>query len=177
MQEKFNPKEIELVIGLGNPGEEYENTYHNVGCLFVDYITENLPKTANYKFIKSSVFMNESGKFVKKEVDSFLKFTELIYRRGKILIVHDDSDLVLGQYKLSFGSGSAGHKGVESVINALGTKDFWRLRIGIRDAKPRETLRKTTRKKAGEFVLQKISSANKKILEKVFEEVSRRLAA
>jgi len=102
--------------------------------------------------------MNESGGFVKK----------MLRKKGvrpeALLVIHDDSDLNLGSFKLSFGRGSAGHKGAESVIRTLGTKDFWRLRIGIRPIVGR-------RKKAGEFVLKKISAKDKKTLESVFAEI------
>lgn len=91
----------------------------------------------------------------------------------EVLIVHDDSDIALGNFKLSFGRGSAGHKGVESIINALGTKNFWRLRLGIRPQE-RGGL-EAARKKAEEFVLRKISAKDRKTLGEVFEKTAARL--
>ncbi|MFH0712389.1 MAG: aminoacyl-tRNA hydrolase [Candidatus Jorgensenbacteria bacterium] len=185
MEAKFNSAKIRLIIGLGNPDKEYENTYHNAGFLFADYLKKQKPAMS---VSKSDASMNLSGAFVRK----------VLQKRGvkpeEFILVHDDSDLALGKYKIGFGRGSAGHKGVESVIKALRTKNFWRVRIGIRDAKPREILRETTRKKAdlprrplrprsearvkaGDFVLNKISATNKKTLEAAFEEISRRLAS
>ena len=114
--------------------------------------------------------MNESGGFVKK----------MLKKKGvkpeALLVIHDDSDLNLGSFKFSFGRGSAGHKGAESVIRTLGTKDFWRLRIGIRPIGPISPigligLIARRRKKAGEFVLRKISAKDKKTLESVFAEI------
>lgn len=155
---KFSPK---LIIGLGNPDAKYENTYHNVGFLFVDYLskTENL----KHKNLKSNVYMNESGKFVAKELKKAGAKPE------ELLLVHDDSDIELGKYKLSFGRGAAGHHGVESAQAALKTNDFWRLRIGIR---PKN---ENVRQKAEMFVLKKITGEDKKILQNVFEEVSKTL--
>jgi len=100
--------------------------------------------------------MNESGKAVKEAVKYFRAKPE------EILIIHDDSDIELGKYKISFGRGSAGHQGVESIIKSLGTKNFWRLRIGIR---------RTKRKKAGEFVLKKITPADKLVWERLFSDL------
>src|SRR3989344_7401948 len=115
---------INLIIGLGNPNPEYANTYHNVGHLFIDHLLkiENL----KLKIIKSEVYMNESGRFVAQALKKHNVKPE------QLLIVHDDSDLQLGTYKLQFGRGAAGHHGIENVIKVLKTKNFWRLRIGIR---------------------------------------------
>lgn len=151
----------QLIIGLGNPGKQYEKTYHNAGFLFIQYLMDKKPANSEFRIqnselLKSDVYMNESGKFVAK----------ILKKHGvkpkEILIVHDDSDIELGKYKISFGRGSAGHRGVESIIKSFGTKNFWRLRIGIR---------KTAKEKAGELVLKKISKKDWEILEKVFQTI------
>ncbi|MEK9183739.1 MAG: aminoacyl-tRNA hydrolase [Patescibacteria group bacterium] len=142
--------EFKLIIGLGNPEKEYENTNHNVGFMAVDFLG---------KGIKSGVYMNKSGEFVKQEIKKHKVKPE------NLLIIHDDSDIELGKYKLSFGRNSAGHKGAQNIINQLKTKNFWRLRIGIRPPKEK------TRTKADELVLKKISPANKKKLETVFKTI------
>lgn len=201
MKNKINPSDkfridaessrsIKLIIGLGNPGKNYEKTYHNVGFLFIKYLSgEKSTKVRKFEFIRADnkilikplTFMNDSGEAVKEAVKYFGIKPE------EILIIHDDSDIELGKFKLSFGRGSAGHKGIESIIqalktstkdgSALGGKNFWRLRIGIRHGKkadlPLPTGRqapKARKTKAGEFVLTKISKANQEILENVFEE-------
>lgn len=152
----FNSRNIKLIVGLGNPDEEYENTYHNVGHLAVDFLNEEL-KTKN-QGIKTNVYMNESGRFVNAALKKYrLKPEEL-------LIIHDDSDIELGKYKLSFGRGSAGHKGIQSIISALGDKNFWRLRIGIRP------INEKIRRKAEKIVLKTISKTDKETLRTVFEE-------
>lgn len=167
-------RNIKLIVGLGNPGEKYKNTYHNVGFMFVDYLAtdsegdnpENTPKWKNAKdfkyakadgliLAKSNEFMNNSGRSVKELLRYFALDTE------EILIVHDDSDISLGEYKISFARGSAGHKGVDSVIKSLRTDAFLRIRIGIGQ----------NRKKAGGFVLEKIEKEKLGKLEDLFSEI------
>jgi len=154
-----------LIIGLGNPDKEYQNTYHNVGFLAVDFLANSLPLA---KLLKSDSYMNESGLFVLKAVKkNGLKPEE-------VLIIHDDADIELGKYKLSFGRGSAGHRGVESIINSLGTKNFWRLRIGINKISNIKN-QKSKRIKAADFVLKKISKADLETLLKVFDGVVKKV--
>ena len=112
------------LIGLGNPGEEYEKSRHNAGRR----VAETVDLGRRVKKIQSDTFMNTSGGAVKKVVTSARKSERLI-------VVHDDIDLPLGTMKISFGRGSGGHKGVESVQRALKTKNFVRVRIGIAPAK------------------------------------------
>lgn len=145
-------KDISLIIGLGNPGQEYEKTFHNIGSLMVDFSGQG---------IKSEVFMNKSGEFVKQE----LKKAKI--KPENLLIIHDDSDIELGRCKFSFGRNSAGHKGAQNIIDQLKTKNFWRLRIGIRPVKNKQ--------KADELVLKKISATQMIVLEKVFKEAAEQL--
>lgn len=161
---KINPA-IKLIIGLGNPGKEYANTYHGVGFLFIEYLNKCQMSNVGCQMLKSDTYMNESGKFVTKT----LKKTGI--KPKELLIVHDDSDIEIGKYKISFNRGSAGHNGVESVMKSLKTKDFWRLRIGIRPPKKILSIKnQELRKKAVEFVLKKISKKDLETLEKVFKE-------
>ena len=142
---------IKAIVGLGNIGEEYQKTYHNVG----NFVAEKLKHLAlaserDLKIYPLTGFMNESGDPIVK----WLKMNNLI--TDAVVVAHDDSDLSVGSYKLVRGGGSAGHKGIESLAAHLGTGDFWRLRIGVRD--PAEQVRK----KAGEFVLEQWSGAQEK---------------
>lgn len=110
--------------------------------------------------------MNESGAYVAKMVKKFGVKPE------ELLIVHDDSDIEIGKYKLTPpGHGAAGHHGIESIQAALKTNNFWRLRIGIRPKQAGDE----ERLKALDFVLKKISPADKKLLGKVFEEAKAEL--
>ena len=145
-----------LIIGLGNDDPAYTNTYHNVGHMMADFLREKHPEL---KVEKNEGYMNEAGAAVKKLIKKYSAKPE------QTLIIHDDSDIYLGDYKFSFERGSAGHKGVQSIFDTVKNKEFWRLRIGIR---PKPKTEDAPRKKAGEFVLKKISSADKKVLEEVF---------
>jgi len=110
---------MNLIIGLGNPGKKYASTRHNVGHMVID----NLPTQKN--ILKTDCFMNESGIFVQKQVH-FYKIPP-----ANLYIIHDDLDLPVGEYRIQFDRGPAGHHGVESIIQHLGTQAFWRIRIGI----------------------------------------------
>ena len=162
-----------IIIGLGNPDPEYANTYHNVGYLFVDYLNEKEKREHWIKkpfAIRSKSYMNNSGRFI------VLELKKSGAKPEELLVIHDDSDIELGKYKLSFGRGAAGHHGVESVQQHLKTNEFWRLRIGIRppqEANPPSL--KLRRARAGEFVLKKITATDKKILERVFEDAAKKI--
>jgi peptidyl-tRNA hydrolase, PTH1 family len=166
-----------LVIGLGNPGPAYENTYHNAGALALQVImtaltSDEVPAWETYKklfvyaktndwiFVQPLTFMNESGIAVRAAVRKF-KVTS-----SDIILLHDDSDLLLGTWKISRGRGAAGHHGAESVLTALGTDDVTRIRIGIRPASER------VRKKAEDFVLKPITKSAALIFEKTFKEIA-----
>lgn len=149
------------ILGLGNTGSKYKNTYHNAGHQMIDFLIEKNILPEKIIIAKNDGFMNESG-------TSALKVLKKIGKKPEdLLVIQDDSDIILGKYKLSIDRSSAGHKGIEDIINKIGSKNFWRLRIGIR---PKEE-----EGKALDFVLKKISKENKKILEKVFEEATARL--
>ena len=149
---------FKLIIGVGNPGKKYQNTHHNAGYLFVDYLESQKSKVKS-QMLKTNVYMNKSGSFIKKALKKFNVNPE------ELLIVHDDSDILLGEYKLSLERGAAGHHGIENIILTLKTKKFWRLRIGIRPNAPQGM----PRLKAGQFVLKPVRTENKKILDRVFE--------
>lgn len=137
------PEPIRLIAGLGNPGAEYTGTRHNVGFAFIERFLAKMPGSpqrvhafqswywpAFYAgkrlFLQTPLtYMNLSGKAV-----AALAASEQIGPE-QILIVHDDMDLAPGRIRLRAGGGSAGHKGIESIINTLGTTSFRRLRIGV----------------------------------------------
>lgn len=144
---------IKLIIGLGNPGKEYECTRHNVGFLFIDELAGHKPKII---IAKSQSFMNKSGVAVLALTKQFKIKPE------NILVVHDDIDILWGDFKFSFGRNSAGHKGVESIIKTLRTKNFWRLRIGIQP-----TVKKHT--KADKIILKKFIPKELKELNKTIK--------
>ena len=129
-----------IVVGLGNKGEQYATTRHNVGFRVVDQLASDLWETKKghdalenrvtihdtiILLVKPQNFMNESGATVQRLLD----FYHL--DPSHLLVVHDDVDLPLGTMRLQKGRGAAGHKGVESVIQRLKTDEFLRLRCGI----------------------------------------------
>src|SRR3989344_2817365 len=137
-----------LIVGLGNPGEEYENTKHNSGRMAVNRLAKKhglLPFTfdkksnaliASCKIGKEKVtlalpetFMNKSGLAVQKLAISYK------LKPKSLFVVHDDVDLIVGRMKISFAKSSAGHKGVEHIMKNLKTNEFYRLRIGIGGAR------------------------------------------
>lgn len=112
------------LVGLGNPGTQYKKNRHNTGNILLDLLDSQL--SSRFNLIKSEkTYMNDSGKFV----NHLLRKKKLA--TNNLVIIHDDLDIAVGNFKLQFGRGSAGHKGVQSIIDYLGTKSFWRLRVGI----------------------------------------------
>ncbi|MGB3922073.1 MAG: aminoacyl-tRNA hydrolase [Minisyncoccia bacterium] len=160
-----------IVVGLGNPGEKYAHTRHNAGRLAEEFIS-NADKV-KAKFLFSDTFMNRSGSFVSK----FVKPARPNGRSGgskkaaeKLVVLYDDLDLPLGRLKVSFGRSSGGHRGVESVIRALSTENFIRIRIGIAQATPSGKIKKPKGEKAVlDFILGEWRPAEEAILKKVFK--------
>jgi|SRR5581483_6782662 len=113
---------MRLVVGLGNPGPQYTNTRHNIGSRLVDCLSDLGAAT---HFFKPESFMNECG----PEIAEKLRFYKL--SSDDLLVIHDELDLPFGEMRLQYGRSSAGHHGVDSIIGALGTEAFWRLRVGI----------------------------------------------
>ena len=143
---------MKLIVGLGNPGEKYENTRHNLGFMVVDRFLRDFetvertvwkesekfkswvvdldwqPKEGKLERVilaKPQTYMNNSGMAVAL-IASFYKITA-----EDIWVVHDELDLPIGAMRIRFGGAGAGHHGVESVIESLGTDKFWRFRLGI----------------------------------------------
>ena len=162
---------MKLIVGLGNPGKEYENTRHNVGFNILDlYLKKNnltLDKEKfNGKYTKTRIndeeviflepqtYMNLSGDSVRKIMDFYKINVE------DILIIQDDLDLDLGKIKLKENSSSGGHNGIKDIEEKLGTNSIKRLKIGISNNKQMDTK---------DYVLGKISKDDKETLEKTYE--------
>lgn len=160
-----------LIFGLGNPGEQYAQTFHNAGWQALDRLAlsekfeENKEtncliakiKKENFDLIlaKPLSFMNLSGLPFKK----ILSFYKLEIKQT--LVVHDDADLSLGTLRFSFSSGSGGHNGIESIFQEIGHQNFHRLRIGIGRPEGEKPLKN--------FVLEKINPSEEKNWETVLE--------
>lgn len=139
---------IRLIVGLGNPGLEYEQTRHNAGFWLVDNLANasnvRLARESRYQalagktrisgqevwLLEPQTFMNRSGQSV-AALSNFYKISA-----AEVLVVHDELDLSPGVAKLKLGGSSGGHNGLKDITAALGSQDYWRLRIGI--GHPRE---------------------------------------
>lgn len=173
---------VKLMIGLGNPDEQFANTYHNAGRLglealckkekigekkwekhkdLFEYAKGELGNGDKVVLVRPLTYMNESGKAVRGAVKKFEA------KPDHLFVFHDDSDILIGDFKISFARNSAGHKGVQSIIDTLRTNKFFRVRIGIRPQREKQ------RQKAGEFALKQITPRDRKELDKVFAEIIR----
>src|SRR3989338_6145591 len=129
---------MKIIVGLGNPGQEYSGSRHNVGFLIVDTMVQSetwsgnkslhaqSTKIGDYIYVKPTTYMNNSGHCV-AAVAAYYKVSA-----GDIWVIHDDLDLPLGKVQIRFGGGTAGHHGLESIVEHLKTDDFGRIRVGIR---------------------------------------------
>jgi PTH1 family peptidyl-tRNA hydrolase len=165
---------MRIIVGLGNPEEKYIKTRHNAGFMAVDALAEKLGLSwgKNKKFfaetasgndfilVKPQTFMNNSG----QAVQAILKYYKITPSPETLIVIHDDIDIMLGKYKISVDSRAAGHNGVQSIIDYLKTKNFRRIRIGIR---PIEKSCVPTDK----FVLEKFKNKELNIIDKVIREI------
>ena len=132
---------MKIIVGLGNIGPKYLETRHNVGFMMLDELAYNrdcswsenkklkakiCKPDSDLILAKPQTFMNRSGESVSKIISYFKKAEP-----KDVIVVHDDVDLEFGEIKLQQGRGSAGHNGVQDIIDKLGTNNFWRFRIGI----------------------------------------------
>lgn len=177
------------IVALGNPGTEYQNTRHNVGWFLADELRRNFSLTepvfsAKYQgqisqgtiggeevtLLYPETFMNHSGSSVLKLVSN--------NSLGQMLVLHDDTALPIGQYKISIGRGDGGHNGVRSIIESIKTNDFARLRIGIAPTSFfTGTMKKITGEKLAAFVLGRFSKREQVTLEKTSEKLCEAVAS
>ncbi|MBU4480230.1 aminoacyl-tRNA hydrolase [Patescibacteria group bacterium] len=183
------------IVGLGNPGEEYKTTRHNVGRIILDYFAEknNFPEWENNKklkalvsegiiknpkshkvtgrenkviLIKPETFMNKSG----------LSLSSLITNKKKeenLVVIYDDLDLAFGDLKITFNRSSGGHKGLESIIKTLKTKEFVRIRIGVSPTTPSGKIKKPKgEEKVLDFILKDFKKTELESLKKLSEKTN-----
>lgn len=161
---------MKLIVGLGNPGKEYNNTRHNIGFMALDnyitgiewkensyayYINIKNDKT-NTLFIKPKTYMNLSG----NAVNYFVNYYKI--NVADILVIQDDLDLELGKIKIKYNSSSGGHNGIKSIIENLHTQEFLRLKIGI--SKPNSNIIN--------YVLDKFSKSELDLLNNIQETIN-----
>ena len=182
-----------IIVGLGNPGEEFEGTPHNAGFETINKLIvgiknqelRNTEKSEKYAsvwetkinkneiiFVKPLLYMNKSGEALRHILKTYNLTTAPVAGKDagqaptnySLIVVHDDADLPMGSIRLSYNSGSAGHKGVEDIIRALKTRGFYRFRIGTMPTVKRPRKRpKTTMNK---LVTKKLTGINKQKMEK-----------
>lgn len=162
---------MKLVVGLGNPGREYDNTRHNVGFMAIDRIVSALGLSFDRNkfngsyctgiisgekiiFLKPLEYMNLSGNVIRRFIDFFdISFSD-------ILIIHDDLDMDVGRIKLRPRGGSGGHNGLKNIESNLGTQEYSRVKIGISNNKKYDTK---------DYVLGKFSKDELDIMNKTFD--------
>jgi PTH1 family peptidyl-tRNA hydrolase len=168
-----------LIVGLGNPGEQYESSPHNAGFLVVDELlrtwdvkleiyTKLKSETGEYKLgskkiiiAKPQTFMNKSGEAV-KAITTYYK----LQPTNSLWLIHDDVDLELGKIKIVKNRGAAGHKGVEDVMRKLRAQDFVRFRIGTR---PKRLTQKRSKSLMNKFVASEIAKADQPAFKKAIK--------
>ena len=166
---------MKLIIGIGNPGEKYKGNRHNVGFLVLDELARQMANDqwsmvkkfqsliinheSSIIFVKPQTMMNSSGKAVRKLVDHYK------IKMPNLWVIHDDLDLRLGNYKIQKGKGPREHKGLLSIYEALRTKDFWHVRVGV-DNRDKDS------RTAGEaYVLQDFLPEEQKIVNEVIKKI------
>lgn len=165
-----------LIVGLGNPGDKYKLTRHNLGFITIDDLaarlglefTENKKLNAQFAkageiiLLKPLTFMNLSGQSIKAALN--------FYKLGlnQLIVLHDDLDIDLGKFKTTASSRAAGHNGIKSIIDELGTQDFFRYRIGIRPTEP-------TLLPIEKFVLEKFTASEFEIIQETLKIITQQI--
>ena len=168
---------IRLIVGLGNPGPEYEQTRHNAGFWLVDNLANSMPGTRlqrdsryNAMIAKTAIggnevwllepltFMNRSG----QSVGALARFFKIA--PAEVLVVHDELDLMPGTARLKKGGSSGGHNGLKDITAALGTQDYWRLRLGI--GHPRTLI---LQQQVADFVLHRPRREDQELIEQAID--------
>lgn len=166
-----------IFIGLGNPGEEYKQSRHNVGRQIIEDFVDKQNDFSEWQNDKKSQSLKSSGLIGKTKVDIFLPET-FMNRSGKtagavirsikeahnLVVLYDDIDLPLGTFKINYNRGSGGHKGLESIIKALRTKEFIRVRVGIAPRTAKGLAKKPQSEKVIDFVIANFKPTEKEIL-------------
>ncbi len=176
-----------VIVGLGNPGEEYTDTRHNTGRIVLEFavkkfdfpdfhldkknvalVSDGKINKEKVKILEPETFMNKSGGSLKNLITSEKKAKELV-------VIHDDLDLPIGSARISFNRGAGGHRGVESIIRSIKTEKFIRIKIGISPKTPTGKTKKPKSVKVGDFILGKFKPEEMSELKKVSKKVGEAL--
>ena len=176
---------MKLIIGLGNPGFLYARNRHNVGFMCVSYLAKaynitfdrkqghartGIGNIERYKAVvaRPQTYMNASG----ESVSALLK--RLNVKPADLIVIHDDLDLPVGKIRLRLGGGSGGHKGIDSIIARIGTRDFYRIRVGI--GRPEGNDIPLKEEAVIDYVLSDFIPDERKIIDKIIPQVSEAIA-
>ncbi|MFA5309119.1 MAG: aminoacyl-tRNA hydrolase [Dehalococcoidales bacterium] len=178
---------MKLIVGLGNPGYLYARNRHNIGFMCVNHLAKRQRITFDRKqghartgigniggsravLAKPQTYMNASG----EAVNALLK--KLNIKPEDLVVIHDDLDLPAGKIRLRLGGSSGGHKGIDSIISHTGTRDFYRVRVGI--GRPESDSKSEAAKEDGviAYVLSDFTGAEREIMEKTIPQVSQAVA-
>ena len=178
-----------VIVGLGNPGEEYNETRHNTGRMMLD-VFQKKAEFSDWKvdkklnaivsegkvgknkaiLLKPETFMNNSGNSLKTLITSKKKAEELV-------VIHDDLDIPFGSFKISFNKSSGGHRGLESIIKVIKTQEFVRIRVGITPALASGKMKKPSGEEAViKHILGKFKNPEQEVLKKVSKKIAEALA-
>lgn len=174
-----------IIVGLGNPGEEYTDTRHNTGRMMIEYFAKQM-KFSEWKEDKKAkarlsrgmvgktlVALVEPDTFMNKSGAAVLKFVKSAKAAERMVVVYDDLDLPLGVMKISFDRGSGGHKGIESIMRAVKTKKFTRIRVGVSPSTATGNIRKPTGEKViVNFILTRFKPHEMEELKQIFKKAS-----
>jgi PTH1 family peptidyl-tRNA hydrolase len=178
-----------IIVGLGNPGEEYTGTRHNTGRMAVEQFAKDndcdewkenkIAKATIAKgtIAKSAVTLVLPDTYMNKSGVAVLKYVKSVKAAEKLIVVYDDLDLAIGTMKVSFDRGSGGHKGIESIARTMKTKKFVRVRIGISPRAASGKLKKPQGdEEVGKFILGTFKPAEQVELKTVFKKASEAIA-
>ncbi|MEA2112455.1 MAG: aminoacyl-tRNA hydrolase [Patescibacteria group bacterium] len=175
-----------VIVGLGNPGEEYEKTRHNLGRIVLEYFRKKYD-FSSWELDKKSKALLSEGKFGKQktvllEPETFMNKSGLSVKSlvtskkkaEKLIVIYDDLDLPNGTFKISFNKGTGGHKGLESIAKAIKTKEFIRVRVGISQVTPTGKLRKPKgEQKILDYLMSDFGKKDLEILKKIKPKIAK----
>ena len=179
-----------VIVGLGNPGQEYQGTRHNAGRSALEFFAKQMQfgdwredkkskaHVASGMLGKTAVVLVAPDTFMNKSGSAVVRYVKSQKAAERMVIIYDDLDLPLGGLKLSFNRGSGGHRGVESIMRAVKTKKFTRVRVGVSPATSGGKLKKPQgEKEVVSFILSKFKPTELAELKKVFKKVAGALEA
>ncbi len=185
---------MKLIVGLGNPGEKYENTRHNLGFQAIDHLLKDTHSAKGAVWTKSTKLKSDiatidsegpDGKIILAKPQTYMNNSgmsvSLLLNYYKVdpsdlWLVYDELDLPVGSMKIRFGGAAAGHHGVESVMEKIGTDKFWRFRLGIGASHDKEhPIGRQNIKKAKEFVLDGFGTGDKGKIRELIKHASKAL--